>query len=93
MASTLSSNLEVVLYPTRATRSTTSFSRATMGSSFRLLHREEAKGGKFRLTVAWGAEEAFSIPSFPVVSNGIRRQPIRTARLEILTAQLTPSSR
>jgi len=92
MASNISSTFEVILYPTRATRSTTAFSRATMGS-FPLLHRPDSKTGKFRLSVSWGEEEAFSIPSLPIVSVANRQQPsIRNTRVVLLTAQLAPSN-
>jgi len=61
MATALNSTFEIILYPTRATRSTTEFSRATVGGAFPLLHHPEQKSGRFRLSVTWGTDEAFTI--------------------------------
>jgi hypothetical protein len=61
MASSTSPSIEVILYPTRATRSTTEFSREALWSSYALPPRPEAKVGKFRVSVTWGNEEAFTI--------------------------------
>ena len=65
MASTLRTSFEVILYPTRATRSTSEFSRDALGASYTLPPRPERKPGKFRLSVTWGNEEAFTIPNLP----------------------------
>ena len=61
MASTIRPTVEVILYPTRATRSTTEFSREAMWSCYALPPRPEEKVGKFRVDVTWGNEEAFTI--------------------------------
>jgi len=61
MASSTSPSIEVILYPTRATRSTTEFSREAMWSSYALPPSPDEKAGKFRLSVTWGTEEAFTI--------------------------------
>lgn len=66
MASTLNSDTEVILYRTRATKRTGEFSRLTLENSSRTLDRPEQNASAFRLSVAWAAEEAFTIPNLPI---------------------------
>jgi hypothetical protein len=61
MASTLRSSFEVILYPTRATRTTGYFSRETTRGLLAGPPQRESNFGKFRLSVTWGNEEAFTI--------------------------------
>ena len=68
MATTLNSGSEVLLYSTRATRTTGEFSRLTLDSFFRSFHRSGRNTGVYRVSVSWGTEEAFTIPSLPVIS-------------------------
>lgn len=73
MATNISSSFEVILYPTRAARSTTAFSRATMGTYYRMKERPEPKGGTFRLSIIWATEESFTISSLPISANRLNQ--------------------